>query len=109
MTDPVQNVTPAKAAEIDHNVDGENYVERLPREVDIFGDELAGGPMGETMSSRFARWDRNSTGFKQKVGRFMCIVLGKIQKNHDAQAVEADRRRGADLERVEEESNIIPR
>lgn len=109
MSDPITPLTPEQAKLVDQQVDQENYVERLPREFDILGNELTDGRMGETWSARFGRWAVMPKGFRRTFGRFMCWILDKFESDHDAKAIEADRYRAEEVIKAEDSSGELPR
>lgn len=62
-------LTPQQAADAAKRAEQEGYVRRLPVELDIGADELAGGPMDETISTRMNRWSQMS-GVRGFIGKW---------------------------------------
>lgn len=100
---------PAKAARTDAEVDHQGYIARLPRAIDIFANELFGGQMDETISSRMARWatEEPAGSAKHDVGSLICHALNVVDKNHGASAEEADKERAANEVTVEEQAQEV--
>lgn len=109
MSDPIQPLTPAQAAETDADVEKENFIERLPRALDIFLNEATGGQMDETISSRMARWDTEETGIKHEVGKVISAGLDLLEADHGAKAEEADKKRAEDVIAIENATGDIPK
>ncbi len=109
MSDPIQPLTPAEASQTDANVEKENYIERLPRALDVFLNEATGGQMDETISSRMARWDTEETGIRHEVGKVVSEGLDLLQTDHGAKAEEADKKRAEDVVATENATGDIPK
>lgn len=62
------------------------YFQNLLLGLDEFGNTLLGGAPGETISGRAGRAAQDGRLW----GRFLCYLLGKIDPNHCAKAVEND-------------------
>ena len=97
MSDPITPLTPQQTAKEESQAAKEGFVKRDLVAGDIFIDELAGGPMDETISTR--------SGIAASKGSKLGIVMSKFlnifQKDHGADAA------AGDLERAQTEEKII--
>jgi len=75
--------------------------------LDIFGNALTGGKLGETISARLGRWvyGRQPGGWLAEVtvGK-LAAFLDWIQHDHLLKAIHGSRERGAGLVAVEDEA-----
>lgn len=94
----------------------EGYLRKLPVAVDIFASELAGNPMGMTISTSWGLLalgvDPRDTSkrvgkLKQGLGALGCKFLNLFQKNHDALAAAGDDERAKHLRDLLHLSGII--
>jgi hypothetical protein len=106
--DPITPLTPAEAKQAEQDTAHESYVRKDLIAVDICANELLGGQMDETISSRMARWDVEDTGVKHEVGKLISKGLDLFQKDHGSQAVAGDLERAKEVEKVEESSGLAP-
>ena len=76
------------------------YVRRVLLGLDLFGNIVTGGKVGETISARSQRAaDRGN-----KLGKFMVWWLDKLQPSHGVLAEEGDLGRAEAVEQTEEQA-----
>lgn len=116
MTNPVKPLPITQTALAEAKAAKEGYLRKLPVAVDIFASELAGNPMGMTISTS---WGLLALGvdprdaskrvgkLKQGLGALGCKFLNLFQKNHDAMAAAGDDERAKHLRQLLHLSGII--
>ena len=97
---PDTPLTPEQIAQAEEKASHEAYLHRVLVALDQFGNVLADGNPGETISARSGRLAAQGNRF----GKFMQWWLGKIQKNHCEKAEAGDLERAEAVEAVEKES-----
>lgn len=103
MTETITPLTPAQTAVEESQAAHENPIMRDLVGVDILVDEVAGGPMDETISTRLAIDSVEGRGVSKVVGKIGSKMLDLFQSNHGADAAAGDLERGqAEATRVEE-------
>lgn len=93
MSDPITPLTPEQTAAQEAKAAKEGYLHRDAVALDIFADEVAGGPMDETISSRLARAAESGKWW----GKLGCKTLNLFQANHGPKA------QAGDVERAQSE------
>jgi hypothetical protein len=101
MNTPITPLTPAQVAVEESQAAHENPLMRAVVGADIFADELTGGPMNETISTRLAVDAVDGHGVSKEVGKVGSAFLDIFQKDHGADAA------AGDLERSEQEEEIV--
>lgn len=103
MTDPITPLDPQQTAKEEAQTAKEGYLRRLPVAIDIFADEVADGPMDETISSRAARASRKGKWW----GRLLSKFLNLFQKDHGADAQAGDVERAQNVLNLENSSGDL--
>lgn len=108
MTDPITPLTPQQERIAKKVAATENYLKRDGVALDQFANVVTDGSPDETISSRMARWDKQGTGIKHHVGRFMSKALNLFSKDHGAKAEASDFERAQAVEKIEENTGNLP-
>jgi len=109
MASGLTPLPPDKIARTDEEVDHQRYVTRLPRALDIFLNELTGGKMDETLSSRMAQWatEKPQGSIEWHIGSLVMHAANKIDPDHGASAEEADKERATNEVAAEDQAEKV--
>jgi hypothetical protein len=108
MTEPITPLSPAQTATEEAQAATENPILRDLVAVDIFADELTGGPMDETISTRLAIDSVEGKGVSKEVGKIGSAILDVFQRDHGADAASGDLERAQAEAKIVEASGIAP-
>lgn len=93
-------LTPEQIQKQEQQASKEGYLHRSLVGLDQFANVVIGGRPDETISAR----SRRAAADGNKVGKFMCWWLDKIQKNHGEAAEAGDLERAQSIENIENDA-----
>lgn len=108
MNNPIIPLTPSQLVTEESQAKSESFIERVPVAVDIFVDEVAGGPMDETISTRLAIDSVEGHGVSKEIGKAGSAILDKFQSDHGADAAAGDLERAQSEEKIVSQSGLTP-
>lgn len=108
MSNPITPLTPAQAVVEESQAKSENFILRDLVGVDIFVNELTGGPMDETISTRLAIDSVEGHGVSKVIGKLGSAILDKFQSNHGADAAAGDLERARSEVKIVKRSGLVP-
>lgn len=101
MTDPITPLTPEQVAAQEAKTAKEGYFKKDLIGLDQFVNVETGGNPDETISSRMARWDTESTGARHEIGKIISEGLDLFQADHGAKAEAGDLERSEAVRSIE--------
>lgn len=108
MSNPVTPLTSTQAVIEQSQAATESFITRDLVAIDIVTNELTGGPMDETISTRLAIDSVEGHGLSHVVGKFGSAILDKFQSDHGADAAAGDLERALSEEKVVRQSGLVP-